>query len=113
MKAAADMCNPITTYSGGWKVKMQLACAQLVNAGILMRDDPTVHLNVKNIAWVKEWLGAFPDSIISTSASTQLMNEMCTHIIDCQDRKLGQFNRGEGQLVCAVRRPDPREEGLR
>ena len=112
MKAAADMCNPITTYSGGWKVKMQLACAQLINADILMRDDPTVHLNVKNIAWVMEWLGAFPGSIISTSANTQFMNEMCTHIIDSQDRKLRQFNRGEGQRVGAVRRPEPREECL-
>merc|ERR1719174_453247 len=35
-QAAADMNNPITTYSGGWKVKMQLACANLINADILM-----------------------------------------------------------------------------
>merc|ERR1719424_2011789 len=50
LTAAADMNNPITTYSGGWKVKMQLACAQLINADILMIDDPTGHLDVKNIA---------------------------------------------------------------
>ena len=35
------MINPITTYSGGWKVKMQLACALLINADILMLDEPT------------------------------------------------------------------------
>jgi elongation factor 3 len=99
MKAAADMCNPITTYSGGWKVKMQLACAQLINADILMIDDPTGHLDVKNIAWVKEWLGAFPGSIISTSANTQFMNEMCTHIIDFQDRKLRQFKGTKGSVL--------------
>merc|ERR1712190_437088 len=49
MAAAADMTNPITTYSGGWKVKMQLACAQLINADILMIDDPTDHLDAKNV----------------------------------------------------------------
>merc|ERR1711957_826141 len=70
MKAAADMCNPITTYSGGWKVKMQLACAQLINADILMIDDPTGHLDVKNVAWVKQWLGGFPGSIVSTSPNS-------------------------------------------
>merc|ERR1712166_396905 len=99
MKAAADMCNPITTYSGGWKVKMQLACAQLINADILMIDDPTGHLDVKNVKWVKQWLGGFPGSIISTSANSSFMNEMCTHLIDFQDRKLRQFKGAEGSVL--------------
>merc|ERR1719199_2069152 len=86
MAAAAEMCNPITTYSGGWKVKMQLACAQLINADILMIDDPTGHLDVKNIEWVKNWLGNFPGSIIATSANTVFMDQMCTHIVDFNDR---------------------------
>jgi len=99
VKAAADMCNPITTYSGGWKVKMQLACAQLINADILMIDDPTGHLDVKNVKWVKQWLGGFPGSIISTSANSSFMNEMCTHLIDFQDRKLRQFKGAKGSVL--------------
>jgi ATPase subunit of ABC transporter with duplicated ATPase domains len=35
-----------------------------------MIDDPTGHLDVKNIEWVKQWLGNFPGSIIATSANT-------------------------------------------
>merc|ERR1712166_1152780 len=65
LQAAADMNNPITTYSGGWKVKMQLACAHLINADILMIDDPTGHLDVKNVQWVKNWLKNFSGSIIA------------------------------------------------
>merc|ERR1711981_186236 len=99
LQAAADMSNPITTYSGGWKVKMQLACAQLINADILMIDDPTGHLDVKNIQWVKNWLGNFPGSIIATSANTQFLNEMCTHIVDFHDRKLRQFKAEKGQVL--------------
>merc|ERR1712019_20286 len=97
--AAADMNNPITTYSGGWKVKMQLACAQLINADILMIDDPTGHLDVKNIAWVKNWLGNFPGSIIATSANTTFLDEMCTHIVDFHDRKLRQFKGKKGEVL--------------
>merc|ERR1740117_268648 len=96
MTAAADMTNPITTYSGGWKVKMQMACAQLIDADILMIDDPTGHLDVKNIIWVKHWLGNFKGSIIATSANTQFLNEMCTHIVDFNDRKLRQFKAEKG-----------------
>jgi len=99
MMAAADMCNPITTYSGGWKVKMQLACAHLINADILMIDDPTGHLDVKNVEWVKDWLRNFPGSIIATSANTVFLNEMCTHIVDFQDRKLRQFKGDKGKVL--------------
>merc|ERR1712176_291347 len=98
-KAAADMNNPITTYSGGWKVKMQLACAQLIEADILMIDDPTGHLDVKNIQWVKDWLGNFPGSIIATSANTQFLDEMCTHIVDFHERKLRQFKGEKGKVL--------------
>merc|ERR1712019_195122 len=99
MAAAADMNNPITTYSGGWKVKMQLACAQLINADILMIDDPTGHLDVKNIQWVKQWLSNFPGSIIATSANTTFLDEMCTHIVDFHDRKLRQFKAKKGEVL--------------
>merc|ERR1712178_130163 len=97
--AAADMNNPITTYSGGWKVKMQLACAQLINADILMIDDPTGHLDVKNIEWVENWLGNFPGSIIATSANTVFLDKMCTHIVDFQERKLRQFKATKGEVL--------------
>merc|ERR1711959_361657 len=98
-KAAADMCNPITTYSGGWKVKMQLACAALINADILMLDEPTGHLDVKNIQWMKDWLASFKGSIIATSTNAEFLDEMCTHIIDFQDRKLRQFKSEKGKVL--------------
>ena len=39
----------VTTYSGGWKMKTQLCAATLMNADILMLDEPTGHLDVTNI----------------------------------------------------------------
>merc|ERR1711959_27122 len=99
VKAAADMNNPITTYSGGWKVKMQLACAALINADILMLDEPTGHLDVKNIQGMKDWLAGFKGSIIATSTNAQFLDEMCTHIIDFQDRKLRQFKSEKGKVL--------------
>jgi elongation factor 3 len=99
MQAAADMNNPITTYSGGWKFKMQLACAQLINADILMVDNPTAHLDVKNIDWVKNWLGNFSGSIIATSANSEFLDQMATHIVDFHDRKLRQFKAAKGEVL--------------
>merc|ERR1719337_856387 len=64
-----------------------------------MIDDPTGHLDVKNIEWVKNWLGNFPGSIIATSANTIFLNEMCTHIVDFHERKLRQFKAEKGKVL--------------
>merc|ERR1711870_215872 len=88
---AANLDNPVTSYSGGWKMKMQLCAAQLMNADVLMLDEPTGHLDVDNIKWLEEWLESFPGSIICTSHFSPFLDKMCTHIIDFQDRKLKTF----------------------
>jgi elongation factor 3 len=89
----------VTTYSGGWKMKMQLCAALLVNADVLMLDEPTGHLDVDNIKWLEDWLGAFPGSIICTSHFSSFLDKMCTHIIDFGDRKLKTF-KGSEQGKC-------------
>jgi elongation factor 3 len=72
-------------------MKMQLCAAQLMNADVLMLDEPTGHLDVDNIKWLEDWLESFPGSIICTSHFSSFLDKMCTHIIDFQDRKLKTF----------------------
>jgi len=96
---AAHMDNPVTTYSGGWKMKMQLCAAKLMNADVLMLDEPTGHLDVDNIKWLEDWLQAFPGSIICTSHFSPFLDKMCTHILDFQDRKLKTFKGEMGKCL--------------
>merc|ERR1712110_504045 len=96
---AANLENPVTSYSGGWKMKMQLCAAQLMNADVLMLDEPTGHLDVDNIAWLENWLESFPGSIICTSHFSPFLDKMCTHIIDFQDRKLKTFKGVKGTCL--------------
>merc|ERR1719217_2062170 len=96
---AAHMDNPVTTYSGGWKMKMQLCAAKLMNADVLMLDEPTGHLDVNNIKWLEDWLEAFPGSIICTSHFSPFLDKMCTHIIDFEDRKLKTFKGDTGKCL--------------
>merc|ERR1711981_1188538 len=96
---AANLENPVTTYSGVWKMKMQLCAAQLMNADVLMLDEPTGHLDVDNIAWLEGWLEQFAGSIICTSHFTPFLDKMCTHIIDFQDRKLKTFKGEKGRVL--------------
>jgi len=80
-------------------MKMQLCAAQLVNADVLMLDEPTGHLDVDNIKWIEDWLEQFPGSIICTSHFTSFLDKMCTHIIDFQDRKLRTFKGIKGTCL--------------
>merc|ERR1719160_1555927 len=96
---AAHMDNPVTSYSGGWKMKMQLCAAQLMNADVLMLDEPTGHLDVDNIKWLEHWLESFTGSIICTSHFTPFLDRMCTHIVDFQDRKLKTFKGTKGSCL--------------
>jgi len=96
---AANLENPVTSYSGGWKMKMQLCAAQLMNADVLMLDEPTGHLDVDNIKWLEDWLESFPGSIICTSHFSPFLDKMCTHIIDFQDRKLKTFKGIKGSTL--------------
>jgi len=96
---AANLENPVTSYSGGWKMKMQLCAAQLMNADVLMLDEPTGHLDVDNIKWLEDWLESFPGSIICTSHFSPFLDKMCTHIVDFQDRKLKTFKGDKGKCL--------------
>lgn len=102
MERAADAEMPVTTYSGGWKMKMQLCAATLMDADILMLDEPTGHLDVDNIQWLKDFLSGFREkggSIICTSHDSGFLNEMCTHIVDFQNRKLIVFREPGEKLL--------------
>merc|ERR1712166_1274755 len=96
---AANLDLPVTSYSGGWKMKMQLCAAKLMNCDVLMLDEPTGHLDVDNIKWLENWLEAFPGSISCTSHFTSFLDKMCTHIIDFQDRKLRTFKGELGKTL--------------
>merc|ERR1719343_1001220 len=96
---AANLDLPVTSYSGGWKMKMQLCAAQLMNADVLMLDEPTGHLDVDNIKWLEDWLESFSGSIICTSHFSPFLDKMCTHIIDFQDRKLKTFKGEKGKTL--------------
>jgi len=80
-------------------MKMQLCAAQLMNADVLMLDEPTGHLDVDNIKWLEDWLESFPGSIICTSHFSPFLDRMCTHIIDFQDRKLKTFKGSKGTTL--------------
>jgi elongation factor 3 len=84
------MCDdPVTTLSGGWRMKLALSRAMLQKADILLMDEPTNHLDVLNVAWVENYLNSLKDvTSIIVSHNRGVLDNCCTHIIDIDNFKL-------------------------
>jgi len=83
------MRDPISSLSGGWRMKLALSRAMLQNADILLLDEPTNHLDVLNVAWVQSYLNSLTDvTSIIVSHDSGLLNKCCTHILQIENLKL-------------------------
>jgi len=97
--------DPITTLSGGWRMKLALARAMLQKADILLLDEPTNHLDVRNVKWVKDYLMSLTDvTSIMVSHDSGLLTDVCTHMLEIDNLKLQLY---KGNLTELIRiRPD-------
>jgi elongation factor 3 len=85
--------NPVSSLSGGWRMKLALARAMLQKADILLLDEPTNHLDVINVAWVKNYINSLTNvTAIMVSHNSGFLNDCCTDIIQIQRLKLKQYH---------------------
>ena len=96
---AAHMDNPVTSYSGDWKMRMQLTAAKLLNADVLMLDGPTGHSDMNDMSGLRTgWRPSLAASSVPHT-STPFLDKMCTHSVDFQDRKLKTFKGTKGSCL--------------
>lgn len=88
----AKPTNPVSSLSGGWRMKLAMARAMLQNADILLLDEPTNHLDVINVAWVKNYINSLTNvTCIMVSHDSGFLRDCCTHILQIKNLKLKSF----------------------
>jgi elongation factor 3 len=81
--------EPISSLSGGWKMKLSLTRAMLIKPDILMLDEPTNHMDVAHVAWLENYLNGLQGvSCIIVSHDSSFLDNVCTHILHLIDFKL-------------------------
>ena len=93
---------PVTSLSGGWRMKLALARAMLRKADILLMDEPTNHLDVLNVQWVVDYLtGPECEHVTSpiVSHDTGSLEKTATNIIHFADLKLSTYKGAMTQFV--------------
>lgn len=84
-----DCDDPISSLSGGWRMKLALARAMLQKADILLMDEPTNHLDVKNVKWVMGYINSLKDTtVIMVSHDSGLLDNCCSYILQIDKMKL-------------------------
>ncbi|KAF2193307.1 ARM repeat-containing protein [Zopfia rhizophila CBS 207.26] len=96
-----QLAAPITSLSGGWKMKLALARAVFEEPDILLLDEPTNHLDVKNVAWLEQYLVNSPCTSIIISHDSKFLDNVIQHVIHYERFKLKRYR---GNLSAFVKR---------
>lgn len=93
---------PITSLSGGWKMKLALARAMFEKPDILLLDEPTNHLDVVNVKWLEQYLINSPCTSIIVSHDSAFLDNVVQHIIHYERFKLKRYRGNLKEFVKKV-----------
>jgi ATP-binding cassette, subfamily F, member 3 len=88
--------RPVSSFSGGWRMRLNLARALMHRADLLLLDEPTNHLDLEAIIWLEQYLARYPGSILLVSHDREFLNatvNRIAHVHDCViDSYVGDYD---------------------
>jgi ATP-binding cassette subfamily F protein 3 len=77
--------RPVASFSGGWRMRLNLARALMHRADLLLLDEPTNHLDLEAIIWLEQYLARYPGSILLVSHDREFLNATVNRIAHVHD----------------------------
>ncbi|UZT99794.1 ABC-F family ATP-binding cassette domain-containing protein [Chryseobacterium fluminis] len=105
----ADDFQKITDeFSGGWRMRIELAKLLLQKNDLMLLDEPTNHLDMESIIWLENFLKDYPGAILLVSHDKQFMTAVCNRTFDVNNRKVDDYKANYSKYL--VMREDRREK---
>ncbi|MFA6061015.1 MAG: ATP-binding cassette domain-containing protein [Gallionella sp.] len=96
----------VASFSGGWRMRLNLARALMHRADLLLLDEPTNHLDLEAILWLEQYLARYPGSILLVSHDREFLNATVNRIahvhdcvIDCYAGDYDDFERARAEKI--------------
>jgi ATP-binding cassette subfamily F protein 3 len=83
--------RPVSSFSGGWRMRLNLARALMCRADLLLLDEPTNHLDLEAILWLEEYLARYPGSILLVSHDREFLNATVNRIAHVHDNVIDSY----------------------
>ena len=90
--AAGDGNRPVSDFSGGWRIRLNLAQALMCPSDLLLLDEPTNHLDLDATLWLEEWLKRYPGTLIIISHDRDFLDNIVDRIVCIERQKLDNYS---------------------
>ncbi|MFK7863563.1 MAG: ABC-F family ATP-binding cassette domain-containing protein [Pseudohongiellaceae bacterium] len=87
----AQFENTVGSFSGGWRVRLNLASALMCPAELLMLDEPTNHLDLEATVWLEQWLRRYDGTLLLISHDRTFLDSVTNQIVSLDARKLDSY----------------------
>lgn len=96
--AAQDVDKPVNEFSGGWRMRLNLAQALMCRSDILLLDEPTNHLDLPTILWLERWLKSYTGILLLISHDRDFLDDLCTHIAHIEHQTIKTYTGNYSQF---------------
>ena len=90
----ADLTRPVSDFSGGWRVRLNLARALMCRSDLLRLDEPTNHLDLDAVIWLEGWLKDYRGTLLLISHDRDFLDAVVNHIAHIEQQKLTLYRGG-------------------
>jgi len=101
-----QMQQPVASFSGGWRMRLNLAQALMCPSDLLLLDEPTNHLDLDAIIWLEDWLKRYQGTLVIISHDRDFLDEIVNVVVHIDERKLkrysGNYSSFERQRAAAM-----------
>ena len=96
--AADEYRKAVKEFSGGWRMRLNLARALMCRSDILLLDEPTNHLDLPAILWLERWLKRYEGILLVVSHDRDFLDQICTRIAHIENETINLFTGNYSQF---------------
>lgn len=94
----SEMEQPVKSFSGGWRMRLNLAQALMARSDLLLLDEPTNHLDLEAIVWLEQYLKNYLGTLILVSHDREFLDQVCQDTVHVEHQQLTLYSGNYSQF---------------